>query len=872
MDLSKFTLKSQEVVQRAQQIAMSNGQQTLETSHFLKAIFDVDDHVAPYLLKKLDVPVQVFELALDKVISSYSKVSGGQLTLSSSANQMLINSLNVAEKMKDDFVSIEHLMLALLDGKSEASQMLKDNGVTKKNLTAAIEELRKGSKVTSASHEGTYNSLEKYSRNLNQLAKEGKLDPVIGRDDEIRRVMQILSRRTKNNPIIIGEPGVGKTAIAEGLAHRIINGDVPENLQDKIIYSLDMGALVAGAKFKGEFEERLKAVVKEVQESEGQIFLFIDEIHTLVGAGGGDGAMDAANILKPALARGELRAIGATTLNEYQKYFEKDKALERRFQKVLVDEPDRDSAISILRGIKEKYENHHKVQIKDDAIIAAVELSQRYINDRFLPDKAIDLIDEAASKLRMEINSKPEQLDEAERKIMQLEIEREAIKREGDKAKVMQLAEEIANLSESRDSLKAKWQAEKDVIDSIQNAKKNIENFKQDAEQAERDGDFGRVAEIRYGKLKEEEAIIAKGREKLIELQSESKMIKEEVDPEEIADVVSAWTGIPVSKMLESDKSKLLRLEEELGKRVIGQTEAIEAISDAVRRSRSGLGDEKRPIGSFIFLGTTGVGKTELAKALSDFLFNDENAMTRIDMSEYQERHSVSRLLGAPPGYVGYDEGGQLTEAVRRKPYSVVLLDEIEKAHPDVFNIMLQVLDDGILTDNKGRTVNFKNTIIIMTSNTGSQHIQDGFLEAEEALIALNSESIKMKVMEEVKRSFRPEFLNRVDEIIMFTPLTKTEIGKIVQLQLTRLGKRLEQANIDLRVTQDALNYLGEQGYDPQYGARPVKRVIQKEVLNELSKALLGNEIDKSEPVVMDVFDGKVVFRKEIEQEELLEV
>jgi len=872
MDLSKFTLKSQEVVQRAQQIALSNGQQTLETSHFLKAIFDVDDHVAPYLLKKLDVPVQVFEAAIDKVISSYSKVSGGQLTLSSSANQMLINSLNIAEKMKDDFVSIEHLMLALLEGKSEASQMLKDNGVTKKNLGAAIEELRKGSKVTSASQEGTYNSLEKYSRNLNQLAKEGKLDPVIGRDDEIRRVMQILSRRTKNNPIIIGEPGVGKTAIAEGLAHRMINGDVPENLQDKVIYSLDMGALVAGAKFKGEFEERLKSVVKEVQSSDGQIFLFIDEIHTLVGAGGGEGAMDAANILKPALARGELRAIGATTLNEYQKYFEKDKALERRFQKVIVYEPDRESAISILRGIKEKYENHHKVQIKDDAIIAAVELSQRYINDRFLPDKAIDLMDEAASKLRMEINSKPEELDEVERKIMQLEIEREAIKREGDQHKVKSLAEEIANLSENRDSLNAAWQAEKDVIDRIQNAKKSIESLKLEAEQAERDGDFGRVAEIRYSKLKEEEEIIAKGRQNLIDLQSESKMIKEEVDPEEIADVVSAWTGIPVSKMLESDKSKLLRLEEELGRRVVGQAEAIEAVSDAVRRSRSGLGDEKKPIGSFIFLGTTGVGKTELAKALSDFLFNDENAMTRIDMSEYQERHSVSRLLGAPPGYVGYDEGGQLTEAVRRKPYSVVLLDEIEKAHPDVFNIMLQVLDDGILTDNKGRTVNFKNTIIIMTSNTGSQHIQEGFMEAEESGLSLNAQSVKMKVMEEVKRSFRPEFLNRVDEIIMFTPLNRNEIREIVELQLSRLGKRLEDAQINLRVTKDTLSYLSEEGYDPQYGARPVKRVIQKEVLNELSKAILGNQIDKSEPVVMDVFDGQVVFRKEIEQEELLEV
>ncbi len=872
MDLSKYTIKSQEAIQRSQELAVANGQQSIEVAHLLKGILDVDDQVSPFLLKKLDVPMGVLHSVLDRMLERYPKVSGGQLQLSRNASTVLLKSVSVAEKMQDEFVSIEHLLLAILEVSDETSQVLKDQGVSRKNLDLAIKELRKGSKVSSASHEGNYNSLEKYARHLNALAKEGKLDPVIGRDDEIRRVLQILTRRTKNNPIVIGEPGVGKTAIAEGIAHRIIDGDVPENLQDKQIYSLDMGALVAGAKYKGEFEERLKAVVKEVQSSNGQIVLFIDEIHTLVGAGGGEGAMDAANILKPALARGELRAIGATTLNEYQKYIEKDKALERRFQKVMVDEPDRESAISILRGIKEKYENHHKVQIKDDAIIAAVDLSQRYISDRFLPDKAIDLIDEAASKLRMEINSKPEELDEIERKIMQLEIEREAIKREGQTEKVSALGEELANLNEKKSGLKAKWQAEKDVIDSIQSAKTSIEQLKIDAERAEREGDFGKVAEIRYGKLKEAEQAIEEGKKELSELQADSKMIKEEVDPEEIADVVSAWTGIPVSKMLESDRAKLLRLEDELGKRVVGQTEAISAISDAVRRSRSGLSDEKKPIGSFIFLGTTGVGKTELAKALSEYLFNDENSMTRIDMSEYQERHAVSRLLGAPPGYVGYDEGGQLTEAVRRKPYSVILLDEIEKAHPDVFNILLQVLDDGRLTDNKGRLVNFKNTIIIMTSNIGAHKIQENYSNLIPGMEEDVFDRTKMEVFEELRQSVRPEFLNRIDEIIMFTPLTAGQIRKIVELQLHGLNERLKSANIELMSTKDAIDYLAEKGYDPQFGARPVKRVVQKEVLNELSKALLSDKIDKSEKVVLDVFDGQVVFRKALEEEALIEI
>ena len=869
MDLSKFTIKSQEVIQRSQQLVLYNEQQLMEPAHILLAILQSDDQVAEYVLKKMDVPTRVVKSALDKMVQRYPKVADAQLSISQDTNKLFLQALNAAEKMKDDFVSIEHLLLGLMETRNEAAQILKDNGVTKKNLLAAVEELRKGSKVTSASHEGTYNSLEKYARNLNALAKEGKLDPVIGRDEEIRRVMQILSRRTKNNPIVIGEPGVGKTAIAEGLAHRMISGDVPENLQDKVLYSLDMGALIAGAKYKGEFEERLKSVIKEVQLSEGQLFLFIDEIHTLIGAGGGEGAMDAANILKPALARGELRAIGATTLNEYQKYFEKDKALERRFQKVQVDEPDRDSAISILRGIKEKYENHHQVQIKDDAIIAAVELSTRYITDRHLPDKAIDLIDEAASKLRMEMNSKPEALDEAERKIMQLEIEREAIKREGNQQRLDELTKEISQISEVKNELQARWQAEKDVVDGIQEAKKALETLKIDAEKAEREGNFERVAEIRYGRLVEEKAKIEEGKKQLLELQTDQKMIKEEVDSEEIADVVSAWTGIPVTKMLESDKEKLLRLEDELRKRVVGQDEAIEAVSDAVRRSRSGLSDERRPIGSFIFLGTTGVGKTELAKALSEYLFNDEKAMTRIDMSEYQERHSVSRLVGAPPGYVGYEEGGQLTEAVRRKPYSVVLLDEIEKAHPDVFNTLLQVLDDGILTDNKGRTVNFKNTIIIMTSNSGSDIIRDQFQEDDEILRDLKFDEMKSAVLDRLRDSFRPEFLNRIDEIILFTPLSRKQIKDVVKMQIRLLAARLEKNGIDFKAAPDAIAYLSEKGYDPQYGARPVKRVIQKEVLNGLSKALIAGNVNKSQPVIMDVFGEEVIFRKEIDEEEL---
>jgi ATP-dependent Clp protease ATP-binding subunit ClpB len=872
MDFSKFTLKTQEAIERAQQIAISNGQQTIENAHLLKGILEVDENVTPFLLKKLNVNLPIFELALDKIVQSVAKVSGGQLNLSSEANVALNKSQNYLREFGDEFVSIEHLLLAIAEGKDNASQLLRDNGVTIIELKKVVMDLRKGKKVTSSTQEETYNALNKYAKNLNKLAREGKLDPVIGRDEEIRRVTQILSRRTKNNPIIIGEPGVGKTAIAEGLAGRIVKGDVPENLKSKQIYALDMAALIAGAKYKGEFEERLKSVVNEVQESNGEIVLFIDEIHTLVGAGAGEGAMDAANILKPALARGELRAIGATTLNEYQKHFEKDKALERRFQKVMIDEPDRDAAISILRGLKEKYENHHKVQITDDAIIAAVELSQRYITDRFLPDKAIDLIDEAAAKLRMEINSKPLELDETERKIMQLEIEREAIKRENNTAKLGELNREISEYNEKKNSLTAKWQAEKNEVDTIQSAKKEVENLKFQAEAAEREGNYGLVAEIRYGKIKEQELKIEASQQNLAHLQINSKMLKEEVDPEEIADVVSKWTGIPVKALVESEKAKLLRLEDELGKRVVGQHEAIAAISDAVRRSRAGLSDEKKPIGSFIFLGTTGVGKTELAKALSQFLFNDENALTRIDMSEYQERHSVSRLVGAPPGYVGYEEGGQLTEAVRRKPYSVILLDEIEKAHPDVFNILLQVLDDGRLTDSKGRLVNFKNTIIIMTSNLGSQIIQERYENAPDPESEELFEKTKLEVMAILKSSLRPEFLNRIDETIMFTPLHKGQIEEIVKLQLALLSDRLAKAEIKLVITPDALHYLSEKGYDPQFGARPVKRVIQKEVMNELSKYILKGTLDKSDPVVLDVFDGQVVFRKKIEAEALLEI
>lgn len=873
MDFNKFTLKSQQAIQESQQITASLGQQTIEPAHLLLGIFNSDDSVTPFLMGKLGANALNMKKVLERMAESFPKVSGGDLQLSREANQALLKSQQIAREMKDEYVSIEHLLMAISEGSDKAAQLLKDAGANRKELQKAVLDLRKGQRVTSASQEETYNALGKYAKNLNALAREGKLDPVIGRDEEIRRVLQILSRRTKNNPILIGEPGVGKTAIAEGLAHRIIGGDVPENLQSKSIYSLDMGALIAGAKYKGEFEERLKSVVKEVQESDGSIILFIDEIHTLVGAGASEGAMDAANILKPALARGELRAIGATTLNEYQKYFEKDKALERRFQKVMVDEPDRDDAISILRGIKEKYENHHKVQIKDEAIIAAVELSQRYISDRFLPDKAIDLVDEAASKLRMEINSKPQELDEIDRRIMQLEIEREAIKRENDVPKLESLGKELAELHSRRDEFKAKWQAEKDVVEHIQIAKQKMEDLKLEAERAEREGDFGKVAEIRYARLKEEEQKIAEGREKLASLQADSKMVKEEVDADEIAEVVSKWTGIPVSKMVEGEREKLLRLEDELGRRVVGQKEAIEAVSDAVRRNRSGLGDDKRPIGSFIFLGTTGVGKTELAKALSEFLFNDENSMTRIDMSEYQERHSVSRLVGAPPGYVGYDEGGQLTEAVRRKPYSVVLLDEIEKAHPDVFNILLQVLDDGRLTDNKGRVVNFKNTLIIMTSNIGSHIIQENFDNIKPGNLEDIAERTKMEVFELLRKTVRPEFLNRVDEVIMFTPLSKSDISEIVKMQLRRLGERLQQSGISMVATGEVMDYLSDKGYDPQFGARPVKRIIQKEVMNELSKYLLMGKVNRDEPMVLDVFDGKIVFRKKVEEnEELYEI
>ena len=868
MNLNNFTIKSQEAVQQAMQIATVNGQQAIENGHILKGILEVDENVTPFILKKLNVNTQMFAKALDKIVESYPKVSGGQPFLSNHANQALSKASMYLKEFGDEYVSIEHLLLAILVTKDTISQLMKDNGVTEKDLKAAITELRKGAKVTSQSADETYNALNKYAINLNEQAKKGKLDPVIGRDEEIRRVLQILSRRTKNNPILVGEPGVGKTAIAEGLAHRIINGDVPDNLKSKQIFSLDMGSLIAGAKFKGEFEERLKAVVKEVISAEGEIILFIDEIHTLVGAGGGGGAMDAANILKPALARGELRAIGATTLNEFQKYFEKDKALERRFQKVMVDEPSAEDAISILRGIKEKYETHHKVRIKDEAIISAVELSQRYINDRFLPDKAIDLMDEAASKLRMQINSMPIELDEVERKTRQLEIEREAIKRENDQKKLEDLNKEIAELSDKRTSLRAKWQGEKEVVEGIQKIKEEIENFKFEAEQAERNGDYGKVAEIRYGKIKESETQLKSFEGKLAEMQQNgSQMIKEEVDSEDIAGVIAAWTGIPVSRMLQSEREKLLHLEDELHKRVVGQEEAIEAISDAVRRSRAGLQDSKRPIGSFIFLGTTGVGKTELAKALAEFLFNNETSMTRIDMSEYQERHAVSRLVGAPPGYVGYDEGGQLTEAVRRKPYSVVLLDEIEKAHPDVFNILLQVLDDGRLTDNKGRVVNFKNTIIIMTSNMGSHLIQENF----EHLTERNHDEVmaktKIEVFELLKKTIRPEFLNRIDETIMFTPLTRDNVHQIVELQFKGIAKMLAENDINLTATPEAIEWLAQLGFDPQFGARPVKRVMQKRVLNELSKQILAGKVEKNANIVLDVFDKEFVFRNPIDED-----
>ena len=868
MDFQKFTIKTQEAVQQAQNIAEAKGQQVIETGHLLQGVFAVDQEVIPYILKKLSVNQSTLQAALERIVDGYPKVSGGQVFLSQTVNRLFQTSLSELKNFGDEFISIELLFYAMLEGSDTIAKLLKDNKISKSTLKEAIMDVRKGEKVNSQHQENTYQSLEKYAKNLNELARSGKLDPVIGRDDEIRRVLQILTRRTKNNPILIGEPGVGKTAIAEGLAHRIVNGDVPENLKTKMVYSLDMGALIAGAKYKGEFEERLKAVIKEVIAAEGEIILFIDEIHTLVGAGGGEGAMDAANILKPALARGELRAVGATTLNEYQKYFEKDKALVRRFQTVLVDEPTTEDAISILRGIKEKYENHHKVIIKDAAIISAVELSQRYITDRHLPDKAIDLIDEAASKLRMEINSKPEELDEIERKIMQLEIERAALKRENDTKKLENVERELANFNEQRNSLQSKWQAERDVVDAVQRTKEEIEALKFEADLAERNGDYGKVAEIRYGKIKQSEEKLEQLKEQLIQLQANSKMIKEEVDVEEIADVVSKWTGIPVNKMMESEVSKLLRLEDELHKRVVGQEEAITALSDAVRRSRAGLQDAKRPIGSFIFLGTTGVGKTELAKALAEYLFNDENAMTRIDMSEYQEKHTVSRLVGAPPGYIGYDEGGQLTEAVRRKPYSIVLLDEIEKAHPDVFNVLLQVLDDGRLTDNKGRVVNFKNTIVIMTSNLGSTIIHDRFEKVKEKDFEETAEKAKVEVMELLRQTIRPEFLNRVDEVIMFTPLTMDNVKQIVQIQLDVLKHKLKEMDLTLYVTEDAFEHIAEIGYDPFFGARPIKRVIQKQVLNELSKALLSGTIDRTKNIVMDVFDGKMVFRKPIREAE----
>jgi ATP-dependent Clp protease ATP-binding subunit ClpB len=863
MNFNNFTIKSQEAVQKATEIAAAKQHQAIETSHLLKGMLMVDENVVPYLLKKLNVNLGIFTKTLDHIIDSYPKVSGGEQYLSGDANKALQKATALAQEFKDEFVSIEHLLLGILSVNDPTSRLLKDNGVSEKELKAAIRQLRKGSVVNSQTAEETYNSLNKYALNLNELARNGKLDPVIGRDEEIRRVLQILSRRTKNNPILIGEPGVGKTAIAEGLAHRIIDGDVPENLKSKQLYSLDMGALIAGAKYKGEFEERLKSVVKEVISADGEIILFIDEIHTLVGAGASEGAMDAANILKPALSRGELHVIGATTLKEYQKYFEKDKALERRFQPVIVNEPEILDAISILRGIKEKYETHHHVRIKDEAIIAAVELSQRYISDRFLPDKAIDLIDEAASKLRLEINSVPEELEIIERKIRQLEIEREAIKREKDEVKLKSLNEEIGNLTEERNGLKSKWQSEKDIVEQIQSKKNEIENLKFEADNANRRGDLGKVAEIRYGNIPEMQKAITSLKEKLTVLQKDSAMVNEEVDAEEIAEVVSRWTGIPVSRMLQSEKQKLLNLETELHMRVVGQDEAIGAVADAIRRSRAGLQDTKRPIGSFIFLGTTGVGKTELAKALAEFLFNNENSMVRIDMSEYQERHTVSRLVGAPPGYVGYEESGQLTEAVRRKPYSVVLLDEIEKAHPDVFNILLQVLDDGRLTDNKGRTVDFKNTIIIMTSNIGSHLIQENLEKVTEKNREELLNHTREQVFDLLKKTIRPEFLNRIDEIIMFQPLTETEIQKVVELQLGIIREMLDKSGIRLTIAPKAVRLIASLGFDPQFGARPIKRVIQKQLLNELSKMILDGKVDKDSTIVVDEKGGKLAFKNE---------
>jgi ATP-dependent Clp protease ATP-binding subunit ClpB len=867
MNFNNFTIKAQEAIQQASEIAQGNQQQAIETAHLLKGLLNVDENVVSYVLKKLNVNINLLNQHLDVQIAKFPKVSGSNVYLSSGSNSALQKAQSYLKEFKDEFVSVEHVLLGLLAVNDDTSKLLKDQGVNEKDLKKAVMALRGDNRVTDQNAEATYNALNKYARNLNEYAESGKLDPVIGRDEEIRRVIQILSRRTKNNPILIGEPGVGKTAIAEGIAFRIIKGDVPENLKTKTVYSLDMGALIAGAKYKGEFEERLKAVVKEVTQSDGDIILFIDEIHTLVGAGGGEGAMDAANILKPALARGELRAIGATTLDEYQKYLEKDKALERRFQKVMVDEPDTQDAISILRGLKERYETHHKVRIKDEAIIAAVELSQRYISDRFLPDKAIDLMDEAASKLRLEMDSVPENVDELDRKIMQLEIEREAIKRENDDKKVKALGEEIANLAAERDELKAKWQGEKDVVDGINTQLEQIENYKLEAEQAERAGDYGKVAEIRYGKIKEAQDKVEKLKTELEGQQTEGRMLKEEVTADDIAGVVARWTGIPVTKLVSSEREKLLHLEDELHKRVAGQDEAIEAISDAIRRSRAGLQDKRKPIGSFIFLGTTGVGKTELAKALAEFLFNDENALTRIDMSEYQERHAVSRLIGAPPGYVGYDEGGQLTEAVRRKPYSVVLLDEIEKAHPDVFNILLQVLDDGRLTDNKGRVVNFKNTIIIMTSNIGSHLIQENFKNLDDDNRDEVIAKTKNELFELLKQTIRPEFLNRIDELIMFTPLNRSEIRNIVELQFKHVQQTLAEMGIEIEASVEALDWLAELGYDPQFGARPLKRVIQKRILNELSKEILAGKIDKDSKIKLDMFDNKFVFLNSNEKE-----
>ncbi|MGN7785724.1 ATP-dependent chaperone ClpB [Niabella sp. 22666] len=864
MNLGNFTIKAAEAFQQAQQLAFNAQNPNIETEHILKALLEQEDSPVDYLLKKNNVTINLVDNKLNELISKLPKSSGEPAQqISRDANNVVLRAGAALKQFNDEFITPEHLLLAIVEGNDATGKLLKDAGLTAKGLVTAIKELRQGSTVSSQTQSQEFNALNKYAKNLNELARQGKLDPVIGRDEEIRRTLHILSRRTKNNPILVGEPGVGKTAIAEGIAHRIVNGDVPENLKSKIIYALDMGLLIAGAKYKGEFEERLKGVVKEVSGSDGEIILFIDEIHTLVGAGGGDGAMDAANILKPALARGELRAVGATTLNEYQKFFEKDKALERRFQKVMVDEPSVEDAISILRGLKDKYETHHHVRIKDDAIIAAVELSSRYITDRFLPDKAIDLIDESAAKLRLEMNSMPEELDRLDRQIRQLEIEREAIKRENDEEKLKQLNTEIANLSVERDTLKAKWSEEKELVEQIQNAKAGIESLKVEAEQAERNGDYGKVAEIRYGKIKEEEERITKLTKELQE-DSEKRLLKEEVDAEDIAESVAKSTGIPVSKMMQSDKEKLLHLEEHLHERVVGQEEAITAVADAIRRSRAGLSDPKKPIGSFIFLGTTGVGKTELAKALAEYLFDDEGMMTRIDMSEYQEKHTVSRLVGAPPGYVGYDEGGQLTEAVRRKPYSVVLLDEIEKAHPDVWNVLLQVLDDGRLTDNKGRVVNFKNTIIIMTSNIGSHLIQEAFEGVSEKTLDDATEKAKVQVMSLLRETVRPEFLNRVDEIIMFQPLLKKDIVGIIKIQLEGLRRQvLQNSGLQLHFSDYALDFLAEQGFDPQFGARPLKRLIQKEIVNQLSKRILSGDVDRNTPILVDVFDNTVVFRNE---------